>query len=232
MTNIIPFHTGRQSLAKPGKRTLELLAGQMAAQRNRQRQEAEQRRRQGSRPEPVEAEGFGPTAEQRARGVYDLEDTYESATGGKVRKIGKAYRRRPMIDTLADQGLFSDAEHKALRHYRHHADMVDKSPLKDSLNKQIGGGRGDGRSHQILVASRIVTDCERAVGSLVDILRAVVVDDVSLSQWAISKAGGIDDCTVKNGERVCRLKPRQKALEIAKLEIQMAAKRVRAELDA
>lgn len=172
-----------------------------------------------------------PTPEQMGAGEFRLEDTHDKLAGGRQITIGKAYRRRPMIDVLADQGLFSESEHKALKHYRHHADLAERSLIKDSLNKTISGGDGC-PSKTLLYAIRVRDDCERAAQSLRDILRAIVVEDISLSQWAISRAGAIEDCVEKNGSRVCRLKPRQKALAIAKLEIQMAAKRVDAELRA
>jgi hypothetical protein len=160
-----------------------------------------------------------PTPEQA--GAFVQVDITDKAPNGRTICIGKAFRRVVMIDHLAKQGLFSDAEHKALKHYRHHADVADRSPLKDSLNKAPGGGTGC-PSIDVLNAVRVTTDCEKAAGSLRDILRAVVVDDVSLSQWAM-RAG-----TRQEGARI---KPHKKALQIAQLEIKMAAVRVRNELD-
>jgi hypothetical protein len=176
----------------------------------------------------------GPTPEQMEGGCFVLEDVTDKRDGGGTINLGKAYRRKPMIQTLAEQGLFSDAEYKALKHYRHHADLADRSLVRDSLGKQAGGsgGSGNGPTIEMLNAVRITTDCEAAAGSLKDILRAVAVDDMSLSQWAIKRSGGIDDCATKNGQTVCRIKPRQKALAIAKLEIKMVAKRVESELSA
>ncbi len=174
---------------------------------------------------------LGPTAEQRQRGQFQLDDIVDKQPGGTSITIGKAYRRRPMIEILDDQGVFSDAEIKALRHYRHHADIADRSPLRDSLNKQRGGS-GMGPTVELLNATRVRDDCERAAGTLVDILRAVVVYDWSLSQWAMERSGSIEECEVRKGKRVCRPKPRDSALRIARLDIQMAAKRVESELNA
>lgn len=173
-----------------------------------------------------------PTAEQMGSGQFEVSDIVDKQANGRTLLLGKAYRRKPMIDTLTEQGLFTNAEYKALKHYRHHADMADRSILMDSLGKRVGGsgGSGCGPTVAMLNAMRVKDDCERAAGSLVDILRAVVVYDMSLSQWAMSRNGAIEDCEIKKGQRVCRLKPRQKALAIAKLEIQMAAKRVESEL--
>lgn len=219
-------------MSSKGSKALNELAAHMIAKKARRTAELEARRQQrgqgGSGEKPTIV---APTDEQNRGGAFRLEDVTDKRNGGGSITIGKAFRRTPMIDTLAKQGLISEAEHKALRHYRHHADVADRSLIKDSLNKQVGGS-GDGPTHSQAHAAQVASACESAAGSLRDILRSVVVDDLSLSQWAINKSGGIDDCQVKGGARVCRLKPRQKALAIAKLEIQMAAKRVQAELDA
>jgi hypothetical protein len=168
-----------------------------------------------------------PTPEQMADGAFRVEDITDKRDGGGTINIGKAYRRRPMILTLLAREIICQDQYRALAHYRHHADMADKSPIRDSLCIQRGGA-GLGPSVAILNAARVRDDCERAAGSLSDILRAVVVDDMSLSQWAINRAGALHELS----GTVIRLKPRRKALEIAQLEIKMAACRVQAELDA
>lgn len=174
-----------------------------------------------------------PPIEQTRFGAFVVEDVTDKRNGGGTITIGKAYRRRPMIDVLADQGLFSQAEHKALRHYRHHADIADRSLVRDSLARAMPHcGTGDGPTVNTLNAIRLVADVEAAAGSLAGILRAVAVYDVSLSQVAIDRAGGIEECYTRNGSTICQIKPRRRALEIARLEMQVAAQRVQAELDA
>ena len=172
-----------------------------------------------------------PTPEQMGQGVFVIEETHDKLPGGTQITLGKGYRRKPMIDVLHGQGLFSDEQHKALKHYRHHADIADRSPLRDSLNRQRGGGT-TGPTIELLNAIRVRTDCERAAGSLVDILRAVVVYDQSLSQWVISRGVSVEKCRGFGVNRVCRVEAPCKAVEIARMEIVMAAKRVQAELDA
>lgn len=161
----------------------------------------------------------GPTPEQA--GAFVQTDITDKAANGRTICIGKAFRRVVMIDLLMKQNILDLGMHKALKHYRHHADVADRSPLKDSLNKAPGGGTGI-PSVEVLNAVRVAADCERAAGSLRDILRAVVVDDLSLSQWAMRTG------TRQEGARI---KPHKKALQIAQLEIRMAAVRVRNELD-
>jgi hypothetical protein len=161
-----------------------------------------------------------PTPEQV--GAFAPVDITDKAANGRTICIGKAFRRVVMIDLLLKQEILDTAQHKALKHYRHHADVADRSPLKDSLNKAPGGGTGI-PSIEVLNAVRVAADCERAAGSLRDILRAVVVDDVSLSQWAMMRGGA--------RQEGARIKPHKKQLAIAQLEIKMAAVRVRNELD-
>lgn len=172
---------------------------------------------------------MGPTPEQA--NAFVLSEILDR-DGATARKLGKAYRRRPMIDMLLDQDIFTIAEHRALQHYRHHADIADRSPIRDSLARGLPSGGGDGPTVAMMNAVRVRDDCERAVGSLREILRAVVVYDQSLSQWAMAQFGSFEDCYQRKGKRVCQLKPRQKALAIAQLDIQIAAQRVQAELDA
>lgn len=188
------------------------------------------RAKRKSKIEGIEA----PTAEQMSAGQFEVSDIVDKQPNGRMLILGKAYRRKPMVDTLAEQGLFSNAEYKALKHYRHHADIADRSLVRDSLANAacaIAGG-GNGPGHAILHACRVRDDCERAAGSLADILRGVVVEDMSLAQWAIRVAGGLDQCRERKGRVVCTIEPRKRALEMARLEIKIAAGRVQAELDA
>jgi hypothetical protein len=166
-----------------------------------------------------------PTDEQMAGGVFRLEDIVDRQGTGS--RIGKAYRRQPMILSLRVQGLIDAEQFRALSHYRHHADLANRSPLRDSLCLQRGGA-GPGPSVSILNASRVRDDCERAAGSLADILRAVVIEDMSLSQWAMNRYGVIEE---RDGN-VSRPKPQKRGLQRAQLEIKVAAQRVQAELDA
>lgn len=173
------------------------------------------------------AEIVGPTPEQASGAAFALEDVTDKRHGGGSITIGKAYRRRPMIDVLFAADVLDVEGYKALRHYRHHADIADRSLVRDSLCLQRGGS-GDGPTITTLNAVAVVRDCEAAAGSLVDILRAVVVYDQSLSQWAMGRAGSVEE---RHKGKV-QIKPRRRALEEAKMDIRMAAKRVQAELDA
>lgn len=226
------------TVAGSNRKALEAIAVQMSARREAARRQREERGREGGKPKSERKGGKaqpdikGPTPEQASRAIYALDDIVDKRPGGTNVTIGSAYRKQPMIDTLAAQGVFSDAEHKALKHYRHHADIADRSLLRDSLNRTRSGGAGDGPTRTLLNAIEVTSLCEAAAGSLAPILRAVVVYDWSLSEWAMHRHGSLDDCQVKNGKRVCRPKPKARALAEARQDIIMAAKRVMAELDA
>lgn len=186
-------------------------------------------------PEPLEGTPKTPLPPNPMQaGSFALEPILEKARNGRNVEIGKHYRRVPMIDTLHAQGLFSNDEYKALKHYRHHADIADRSPLKDSLANlmRISSGSGNGPTVTMLNAVRVRDDIERAVGSLVDILRAVVVDDVSLSQWCIARGHSAEKCRERKKGRVCAIEATEGALRIAQLEIKIAAGRVEAEIAA
>lgn len=177
---------------------------------------------------------ISPTPEQSRHSAFQISDIVDKAKGNVTVTIGKAYRRVPMIDTLHAQGLFTNDEYKALRHYRHHADIADRSPLKDSLANlmRISSGSGNGPTVTMLNAVRVRDDIERAAGSLLDILRAVVVDDVSLSQWCISRGHSAEKCRERKKGRVCAIEATETSLRVAQLEIKMAARRVEAEIAA
>lgn len=176
------------------------------------------------------ADIIAPPLEQM-RDAFLVEPVHDRTPNGGLNLKGMAYRRRPMIDILYEAGAFTESQHKALRHFRHHFDMIDASPVRDSLNRERGGS-GNGFSFSALNAAYIVSACEQAVGSLADILRAVVIDDQSLSQWAMAKFGSSERRRQHRGREITVIEPKPGTLEIAKFDIRMAAVRVEAELAA
>lgn len=185
----------------------------------------------GRNGKPPKLPGIGPTLEQMSGSAFCVEPVHDRTATGGIDLKGTAYRRRPMIEVLYEASVLSMGQLKALRHYRHHADLADRSPTRDSLCLQRGGS-GAGMTVATLNAVRLVADVEAAAGTLADILRAVVVYDTSLSQWAMNRGGSIERQATRRGKSVTLLEPKRGALEIAKLEIRMAAVRVEAELAA
>lgn len=172
-----------------------------------------------------------PTPEQI--GAFALEEVVERLRSGRTVTIGKAFRRRRMIDILHDAKVLSGDEHKALHTYRHNADLADRSPLRDSIaSLMMIRGSGEEPSIVLLNAASIAAACEQAAGSLCGILRAVVVDDVSLPQWVASQGFARQRTRTRGNRTDTWLEAHPRKVEMARLEIQIAAQRVQAELDA
>ncbi len=173
-----------------------------------------------------------PTAEQMRGDRYAMQDITEKGRDGVAILIGKAWRRVRMIDRLRDRKLITPHEHEALAAYQRKADVLDRSLTRDSLADRVGPGSGDGPTMALIEAGELVHRCEAAAGSLVDLLRAVVVHDRSLTEIAIERGGGVEAYHHRNGKRVGQIRPRRSVLGIVTLEMRVLAKRVAAEMDA
>lgn len=155
-------------------------------------------------------ERHGPTPEQFAQGQF--------------RKPLITHIRVPVIDTLAERGDLTNAEHAALNYYRDQAGLADRSPLKSNLDRSVGAGHGPGVS---IISAAIETGrIERDLGSLREIARAVAVDDVSLTQWCIAKHGGRE--RYNGSGKVVAIVPvsERRHMRTALLELKFAAGRV------
>ena len=138
--------------------------------------------RRKKKPEPLRI--IGPTEEQIATGVF--------------RRANAAYRRVPVIDTLHDAGKLTYAEYAALSFYRAQAiqaedDAARSSPLAPERVMGGGGQSGGSTTPITLLSTPALLETariERDLGSLLDIARAVAVDDKSLTQWCIERHGG------------------------------------------
>lgn len=169
---------------------------------------------------PATEQRFGPTPEQLGHGRYD------SVTVRTERAAAVAFRRIAMIDTLKDQGVLSDTEHKALAYYRDQAQMAERSPLKSCLDQSKGSG--DTLALPAAITSAIIATAriERDMGQLADIARAIAVDDKSISQWCIDKHGGRERYN-SAGKFVAMVPIAEKrVIDIARLELKMAAHRI------
>lgn len=170
------------------------------------------------KPEPLRI--IGPTDEQIATGVF--------------RRAGPAYRRTPVIDTLLDTGMITHTEYAALSYYRSQAIQAEDDGARCSTlapERVMGGGGGAYGSTTpvallstpaLLETARI----ERDLGSLLDIARAVAVDDLSLTQWCIRKHGGRERYG-KDGRFVAIVPVCEKStMSMARLELRHAARRI------
>lgn len=155
-------------------------------------------------PKPVKAKRIEPTPEQQAASDF--------------KSAGMAYRRTPVIDTLLAKDKITALQYTALSYYRDQASAADRSPIKSNIDfkARSGNQRSIGyQTPQEIETARI----ERDLGKLAPIVRAIAVDDLSLSQWCVSQYGGKE---VLRGRRVS-IEPSAKKLEIALLELKYGA---------
>lgn len=147
---------------------------------------------------------------------------------------GPAVRVVPVIDTLLKQKRLSQAEYDALNHYRTQAhqaeDDIAQSGTLDPQRMMGGGGCFSGAGKipaHLLRWSPAIEECgrlERELGSLLDIARAVAVEDVTLTRWAIQQGGGIE---AKRSGRADIVPVDAAAEELAVMELRFAAGRIR-----
>jgi hypothetical protein len=141
----------------------------------------------------------GPTPEQRRHANYEQQDIVDKLANGVSIKIGKAYRRHPLFETMWKQngsgisvtGLF------ALRYYRARHEETEQSLTRCALDVQGRGGGADaplprGVDAFMLVGEgvqRTVERLEQAMGAVADTVRAIAIDDRSYSDVAIGRWG-------------------------------------------
>ena len=154
----------------------------------------------------------------KAKPIVIAEPTPEQQAQGAFHRVGMAYRRIPVIDTMAQCKKLTPRQFNGLARYRDVAIAEERSLIEDSVGKMMRGalGGGDvGLSHGMIRTAAEMQRLEAALGNLRDIARAVAVDDVSVTQWAATKGG-----TTVDG------KPKRKWLETGMMEIQDAGNRL------
>lgn len=137
------------------------------------------------------AAAMAPTPEMLARVSFEYGDV-KSEMGIKV---GAAYRRRPLYQTMAKKaGRFTADEFAALEAYRSVFDRCERSPVASCLAAQHGGGgRSPGSfihaSPSIVEAKRKLGMLERGLGQTLATMRDVVLLDKSFSVVAMERFG-------------------------------------------
>ena len=172
------------------------------------------------RKAPVE-QMDGPTPEQLANGNYGR----ELQPDHKVAPI----KRIPAIVTLASTGKITQRQYLALNRYREIAINCDYSPIEDSvgkLSKVRGGNGGMGHAPFATRAEIELQWLEQELGALRDIARAIAVDDMTPSQWAMKQSGSIERTRGIIPKIVTWFEPRRKALGVAMVEIRIAGDRL------
>ena len=156
--------------------------------------------------------------------------TPEQLAKGEYRRQGIAYRRVPVIEVLYTDSQITTRQFSGLARYRDVAVAADRSEIEDSVGKLlrncVGGGEGGGDF--ALRTAIELGRLERALGSLRDVARAIAVDDMTISQWAMQQHGSLE----KDRKGVISFEPTKKAFKIAWMDIRMAGERLAAEIGA
>lgn len=166
---------------------------------------------------------IGPTPEQAQH--YDYE------------RAALAYRRIATIDTLLSRGTLSQRQYDGLRRYRDVGVKCDRSEIMDSTARLLhvaGTSNDDGPSASYVRALQDLGWLERELGQLVDIARAIAIEDRTLSEWAMREGGSVmrSETNDKTGKVVIWFEPRKKMLKIAQMDIRMAGERLAAAIGA
>lgn len=145
----------------------------------------------GSAARPGDASTDRPTPEMAARVKFELgQVTTETGL-----PFGFAYRRKPLIETMALKGGLSPDEIGALRYYRTAFDRCERSPVKSCLNVSNSGrgARADITIMQstpsMIDAKRRLRECESCLGPNLTTMRGLVLDDKSFSVMAMERFG-------------------------------------------
>ena len=125
--------------------------------------------------------------------------TAERQTHNHFVSAGMAFRCTPVIDTLRAAGKLSDAHWSALTYYRDQAHRAEDDCAQEGTlapAKIMGGGGSTITGGHIPAKLRHTPAIaetgriERELGVLLDIARAVAVDDMTLTKWCIEQHGG------------------------------------------
>lgn len=161
-------------------------------------------------------QGDGPTPEQ----LGQFEESWQVSDGSRAR----AYRRKPVIKTMLAEGTLDPRRYELLAYYADQAALAERSSMRSCCDTSPRGGNGPGVA--ILSAQIETGRIENDLGALRDIARAIAVENLSLSQWCVRKYGGRERYG-KGGKFVAVVPVNEKRhMQIALMELRMAADRI------
>jgi hypothetical protein len=134
-----------------------------------------------------------PVAKRGKRAPRDViaGPTLEQTRHGDYVRAGVSYKRVPVIDTMLTRQQITHEQHRLLAHYRDQAQLAERSQTKSCLDQRIGGGANDDYVPAVILSAKIETGrIERDLGSLLDITRAICVEDKTLTEWCVGIYGG------------------------------------------
>ncbi|GAA0729950.1 hypothetical protein [Sphingomonas japonica] len=140
-------------------------------------------------------------------------------------RMGKARCIVPPIETLYASGKLSEGQYYALRYYGEQARLAQRSLIKDSLDREIGGG-GDHYSAELISAEIETGRIERELGALREIAYHVAVEEKTLATWCIQRHGGRERYG-PGGKFVALVPIREKEnMRLALIELKSAAGKI------
>ena len=157
--------------------------------------------------------------------VNVIEPTPEQYAKGQFTRANLAHRRIPVIETMWLARKLTQRQYDGLNRYRDVAIAEERSPTRDSLDKALHGRGGSTDGTGYIRIAHELGRLEQALGSLRCIARAIAVDDMTASQWAIMHWGGRE----RRDGNVTYIAPRSKtACADTILDLQMAGERLAA----
>lgn len=157
----------------------------------------------------------------------DMAPTTERLARSEWRRAGMAHQSIPSLDKLKTSGVLSDQQYDALTRYAALGIACERSPVRSNCDFSVRGG-GDGPP--FATRARIeLAPMEAALGSLVDVARAIAIDGHTLNDWAMAKGGAIE--RRKPGIKqavIVWFEPHRTARRMAIEEIRMAGERLAA----
>jgi hypothetical protein len=176
--------------------------------------------RQPAEPKEVKLKPVRTTPEQEA--MHDFQSS------------GMARRKAVPIDNLLKRNLLDDRRHAALTHYAEIKALADSSIVKDSIGKLLhpSSGNGYGPSPKLVNARREAQWIERELGTLLEITLFVVHELHSLTKWVRLNGGGRIKCETVKGKKVYKEYADKHEIDMALLDLRLAADRVQAAIDA
>ena len=173
---------------------------------------AKARKVKKAKPDDDRVDLVAPTDEQMAQGIFV--------------RAKLAYRRLPVIDVMYNAGHLTERQYAALCHYRNMAIAQDFSPARCTLDRTPRGG-GGGMPPYILRAILEVSRIDKTIGPLCDIVRAVAVQEQTVSQWAMAKYGSVmRQRESKSGKMVTWFEPRSAAHKNAMDDLRTAGNKI------
>jgi hypothetical protein len=170
-------------------------------------------------------------AKQR-KPVVAVEPTPEQLDMNDWRGAGMAFQKVAVIDKLLEDNLIARKHYDALWYYRQQAhkaedDAAGHSP--SSPERMMSSGTGVAVTGTIpkgllfTPAQNETHRIEADLGDLLHITRAIAVDDMTLSRWAIHTSGGREKL---QGKGVVIVPRWDGAVQYALLELKFAAGRI------